>query len=230
LSAWTVSAKVMVEIMVESFCPCSGAWEYGFHTNLVPQIGDVIELTRFFDGAAAGTQACCNPSAPVNASCMHTTKECVANSLQRCVQEHYPHWQQWLEYTSCINGDCATRPDVAGCKNQMNVGQPESLQREQTCAKNLTMDWTVINECWNGEEGVKLMQQDADKCDGMVERYGLQGLPVVWVDGVLFSHFFDCSGNQDHQYQQLLIQAICDAARKSSDIDVHALDACKTMI
>lgn len=216
--------KVQVQVMVESYCPCSGAWEHAFSEEMSPLIGDIVEVTRFFDAKATGTQACCNPSTADASSCMHTLDECVADSLQRCVQEHYPKWEDWLSYSSCIIGDCDDRPAVLGCKTQMDVGRPKNLALEQQCAKSHEMDWGVISECWTGPEGVKLMQSDADKSDAVDEGYGLQGLPVVWVDGELFSVFFDCN-NSKPEYQKELISKIC----KSSTADPLPL-ACKQLL
>jgi len=204
-------AKVKVEVMVESFCPCSGSWEDTFLKDIIPQIGGLIVLDRFFDAAAKGTQGCCNPSANASATCMHGRAECVADSLQRCVQAHYPDWKQWLSYTACINGPCSHQPDALGCKTEFIVGSEKNLALEQACASNHTMSWEVISTCWNGTEGVRLMQQDADRGDAIVDRYGMKGLPVVWIDGKLFSHFWDCD-NSKKAYQDSLIKAVCAAS------------------
>jgi hypothetical protein len=203
--------KVKVEVMVESFCPCSGAWENGFLEDIVPQIANLIEVDRFFDAAAKGTQGCCNPSANASASCMHGRAECVADSLQRCVQAHYPDWKQWLSYTACINGPCTHQPDASGCKTEFIVGSEKNLALEQECAKNHTMSYEVISNCWKGSEGVALMQQDADRGDAKVDLYGKEGLPVVWINGTLLSHFFDCDISKK-SYQDSLIKAVCDAS------------------
>jgi len=203
--------KVKVELMAESFCPCSGAWEGEFLADIVPQIGSLIELDRFFDAAAKGTQGCCNPSAKASASCMHGRAECVADSLQRCVQAHYPDWKQWLSYTACINGPCSHRRDLFGCKSQDSVGSAKNLALEQECAQNHTMSWEVISDCWKGPEGVALMQKDADKGDAVGSRYGLKGLPVVWINGTILSHFWDCDVSKK-AYQDSLIKAVCAAS------------------
>lgn len=213
LAVYTVATdKVSVEIMVESFCPCSGAWEAGFAANFLPKVGDIVELTRFFDGKANGTQHCCNPSAGPIATCEHREAECIANSLQRCVQEHYPLYTQWLEFTNCVNGPCLDRPDEIGCKYQFSVGRSKSLLREQACARNLGMDWDAVNTCWTGDEGIALAQKDADKSDAIEERYGIlmKGEPVVWVDGKRVSTKWDC-GISGTKYQRVLLKAICDA-------------------
>merc|ERR1719454_2583393 len=125
--------------MIESFCPCSGAWEHGFLEDIAPKIGTLIELDRIFDATAIGTQGCCNPSANASAHCMHGRAECVADRLQRCVQAHYPDWTRWLSYTSCINGPCTHWGDVFGCKNMFSVGSEKNLALEKECASKHNM-------------------------------------------------------------------------------------------
>jgi len=49
-------ALVSVKVMVESFCPCSGAWEGNFQDSVSPAVGSIVNLTRIFDAAAKGTQ------------------------------------------------------------------------------------------------------------------------------------------------------------------------------
>jgi len=206
-----LASKVEVKVLVESYCPCSGAWEASFQDFLIPTLGSIIDLERIYDAGATGTQGCCNPSADQSeVHCMHGLEECVADSLQRCAQELYPVWNQWLNYTYCIQGDCENRPDAAGCKSQFIVGKDENLELEKQCAEEQNLDYDALTTCWQGEEGVSLMQSDADKCDHLGIDYGMHGLPTVWVNNVLFSTFFDCDGSTD-KYIQSLTQAICDA-------------------
>jgi len=200
------NGKVAVEIMVETYCPCSGAWEAAWERDIAPKIGEIAELSRFFDAKKNGTQGCCNPSADAGATCMHKQSECVADSLQRCVQEHYP--TNWLDFTNCISGPCGDdRPAISGCTYQFDIGTDKNLEREQACAQNLSMSWSTINECWQGEEGVQLMQGEADKSDSIELKYGISGLPVVWIDGQVFSTFMKCPTDS-----AALIQAICAAS------------------
>ena len=46
------AGKVPVVIMVESYCPCSGAWPFEFYEKLLPQIGELVTLDRFFDASS----------------------------------------------------------------------------------------------------------------------------------------------------------------------------------
>eukprot|EP01062_Namystynia_karyoxenos_P060964 TRINITY_DN527_c0_g1_i2.p2 TRINITY_DN527_c0_g1~~TRINITY_DN527_c0_g1_i2.p2 ORF type:complete len:248 (+),score=93.96 TRINITY_DN527_c0_g1_i2:110-853(+) len=221
--------KVPVTVIIESYCPCSGAWQYDFLTNIAPKVGDLVELKRSFDGSAKGSQHCCNPSAtgphtrlPVlpNGShmvtCFHGMAECVADRLQRCVQALYPEWRQWLNYSVCAMGSCAGRKEATGCSEQFKMGQAANLALEQQCAQQLGMDWAAIDKCWTGAQGVALMQQDADFDDAVQETYGMQGLPVVYVgkDNVMTSKFWDCASHSD-KYQAHLIGAICNATTAS---------------
>ena len=102
----TAPAPVPVDVIIESFCPCSATWEFMFATKIAPHFGNAVELRRWFDASAQGSQHCCDPSTagrkttplpivPKNSSlvtCFHTKVECTANRLQRCVQAHYPKW------------------------------------------------------------------------------------------------------------------------------------------
>jgi len=91
-----VGGKVSVVIMVESYCPCSGAWPYEFKEKLMPQIGELVTLDRFFDASSnpLASQGCCNPSPnksiPITNVCFHGKAECVADRLQACAQALYP--------------------------------------------------------------------------------------------------------------------------------------------
>ena len=69
--------KVHVVIMVESYCPCSGSWPFEFYHKLLPQIGDLVTLDRFFDASRSplASQACCDPRA-TNASIPPTNVCC----------------------------------------------------------------------------------------------------------------------------------------------------------
>lgn len=212
--------KVPVVIMVESFCPCSGAWPFEFYQKLLPQIGELVTLDRFFDASSSplASQGCCNPSpnktVPITNVCFHKEGECVADRLQACAQALYP--DKWLEYTVCINGPCAAEisgADMLGCKTQFDVGTAKNLAVEQHCAAKLNMSWAEINTCWTGAEGVKLMEASASRSDTGPYKavYGYEGLPVVWINGTRFSSFEQCEASSK-DYQAKFIKAVCVAS------------------
>lgn len=96
------------------------------------------------------------------------------------------------------------------------MGSPGHVAAEQACAEKQNFDWGTIKTCWDGKEGVQLMQADADHDNAVGEFYGMQGLPVVHVGGtrVSVSKFWDCNSNST-DYQARLISAICNATTLS---------------
>jgi len=233
--AMAADAKVVVEIMGESFCPCSAHWHASFSDDMLPLLGESVELRRFFDHKANGTQGCCNPSADLTtASCMHTTEECRANTVQMCAQEHYPEFHQWLAFTTCANGPCSSigfHPhDVLGCENSL-AKRFFDEERLEVCAESAGMEWAEIRECWEGEEGKQLAQIDADRGDAIEELYGKRGLPVVWVGGSVVSTDMDCAGSTK-EYQDVLIKAVCDAitATETGGMPLPLPDVCAALV
>ena len=129
--------KVPVTIMVEAYCPCSGAWPYELYTKLLPQIGELMELDRFFDASSSplASQGCCNPSPnktiPKSNVCFHGQNECVADRLQACAQALYP--DKWLEFTVCINGPCAAHEGLDVGFRLFRVTPPVGLVHARLC-------------------------------------------------------------------------------------------------
>jgi hypothetical protein len=226
----TSAPLVPVDVIIESFCPCSASFEYMFATEIAPKLGAFIELRRWFDASARGSQHCCDPSTegrkttplpiiPKNSSlvtCFHTKLECVANGLQRCVQAHHPAWRDWLAFSVCVNGNCTGKSDSDGCPDQAKVGSLEHLDAEKACAAQQGFDWTTIETCWHGDQSRKLAQADAAHDNDVKEFYGMQGLPVVHVGGqhLSVSKFWDCN-SRSAEYQARLIGAICNATTAS---------------
>ena len=200
---WAVKAaeKVVVEEFMESYCPCSGQWAADFAQYVVPAVGNIVELRRSMDGS---------PHDDGSVSCFHGASECRANTLGLCAQNQTDDWQQWLNYTVCLNGPChGPRADMKFCDFQYDVATSKGAQREVDCAAAAVLDYSQLMSCWNGTLGAKLLLDSAkyDKQTG--EKYGMQGLPVVRVNGDKFSHFWDC--NSHSTKLNSLITAICDA-------------------
>ena len=108
------------------------------------------------------------------------------------------------------------RASQDGCPDQAKVGSLLHAGAEKACSEKQGFNWTAIETCWRGDEGVKLMQADADHDDSVDEFYGMQGLPVVHVGGahVSVSKFWDCNA-RSKEYQARLIGAICNATTAS---------------
>eukprot|EP01048_Picozoa_sp_COSAG05_P005563 COSAG05_NODE_333_length_11249_cov_629.633094_5_plen_154_part_00 len=95
----------------------------------------------------------------------------------------YPAWKDWLAWSLCVNGDCAGKSDPGGCSDKAKVGTIGHIGAEKVCAAKQNFNWTLIETCSRGDEGVELMRADANHDNSVSEVYGMQGLPVVHVGG-----------------------------------------------
>ncbi len=88
--------KVNVTVYIESYCPCSGQWQFDFQKYIInTTIGSIVDLHRWWDGTA---------EANGNVTCFHGEDECLANQLNQCVQNMTTSsWQHWLNYTACLS-------------------------------------------------------------------------------------------------------------------------------
>ena len=194
--------KVNVTVYIESYCPCSGQWQFDFQKYIInTTIQDITTLYRYWDGKAESNG---------NVTCFHGPDECAANQLNECVQNMTGIWQLWLNYTACIDGYCQPRDDLQYCQYQYDIAKNEKgLKQEQLCAQKYNLDWDTINECSTSKAGLQLLWESAKHGNEAHEEYGIQGLPVVWVNETLFSTFWDCNAYQTQMVP--LVQAICEA-------------------
>lgn len=193
--------KVNVTVYVESYCPCSGQWQFDFQKYIInTTIGSIVTLHRYWDGTALDNG---------NVTCFHGENECLANQLQNCVQNMTgeDNWQLWLNYTACINGFCKPKKDLQYCQTQYDIGTSKGLTVEQECAQKYNLNWDNINKCSTSKEGLQLLWESAKHGNEAHEEYGIQGLPVVWVNQTLFSSFWDCDAYQTQMVP--LVQEIC---------------------
>eukprot|EP01061_Rhynchopus_euleeides_P002936 TRINITY_DN1226_c2_g1_i2.p1 TRINITY_DN1226_c2_g1~~TRINITY_DN1226_c2_g1_i2.p1 ORF type:complete len:238 (+),score=111.33 TRINITY_DN1226_c2_g1_i2:87-716(+) len=191
------ATPVTVEVFTESYCPCSGTFHEQYYNNIMPLIDSIAVLNRSWDGAAHGDTV----------KCFHGERECEANTLQACAQNMAgANYKQWLNYTVCINGPCKN----VGCPEQYSVAENSSLAREQSCAAAVGLDWNTMYSCYTGPLGKQLLMRDALFDSAEKEGYGLRGLPVVKVNGKLFSKFWDCDSYKA-DYHKALVQEVCAA-------------------
>ena len=61
-NAAAAADPVAVDVIIESFCPCSATWESTFATKIAPHFGSAVQLNRWFDASREGSQHCCDPS------------------------------------------------------------------------------------------------------------------------------------------------------------------------
>ena len=205
------SQKVNVTVYIESYCPCSGQWQFDFQKYIVnTTIQDITTLYRYWDGTA---------HADGNVTCFHGPDECSANQLNECVQNMTDTWQLWLNYTACIDGYCSPKVDLQYCQYQYDIGPRKNssrgLKQEELCAQKYNLDWNKINECSTSQAGYKLLWESAKHGNEAHEEYGIEGLPVVWVNESRFSTFWDCDAYETKMVP--LVERICDVYKSMNN-------------
>ena len=193
--------KVNVTVYIESYCPCSGEWQYNLQEYFInTTLGSLINLYRYWDGTA---------EADGNVTCFHGPDECLANQLNACAQNMSNTWEKYINYTVCLNGSpCIPKDDLIYCPNQGKIGKQKGIPIEQNCADIYGYNWDELYQCGTDKQGLQLLWESALHGNEANELYGLEGLPVVWVNNTRFSTFWDCNSYQTQM--KGLIQRVCN--------------------
>jgi hypothetical protein len=191
--------KVVVEANLEGYCPCAPQWEADFEQFVIPAVGDIVELRRYWDGT---------PKSDGSVKCFHGSTECEVNTFEECARTQAESWQQSLSYSNCWNNCSKEGFPKRTCAGQ--YGFPKDTSLAQTCADKHGLNWTSIAACAaDPTVGGKLLWNSSKFADthGLTP-YGMKGLPVVFVDGKQESKFWDCNSHGSGHAK--LIQAICN--------------------
>jgi hypothetical protein len=199
-------AKVQVRVFTESLCPCAAQWVHDFQLHTLGAVGDLIEVERYLDGTAEEDGS---------VWVFHGEREYLSQKQEVCVQSLAEEQGEdghlaSLEWTACVNGSCAGPSGEWGldyCDSQGDVASEGGLEKAEECAESLSLAWEDIDGCANSEEGDILHWESTIVGNDSDVVYGMQGLPVVWVDGEAISDFWDCDSFSTKQSG--LIQAVC---------------------
>ena len=216
--------NVNVTVFGMTECPCWGMWQHEFHDLVMSTgVGDIIDLYYYWSGTLDGGGA--DPDG--NITCFHGPVECSGNILVECAKEvstmsiETPSmYQQWINYTYCIYGPCteiwtknnsnSTYWDQFACEYGQFIGRDLDfiIEREKQCAIDFGLDWNEIYECWTNGTGLELTWKSMKHSYDCGVKYGIQGLPVVWINDERFSTFEDCTAYQTKMVP--FINKICD--------------------
>ncbi len=201
--------RVRLTVFTESLCPCAAQWIYDFRESVLPAVGEIIRIERYVDGSAHGDGS---------VTSFHGSREVSLQQNEVCVQ-HLAAEQgdadggfiASLLWTACINGACSGPGGSFGlefCEHQGNVDEEGENEVGRACAEQLGLSFEEIYTCATGELGQQLHWESSSYGNTSEVTYGMQGLPVVWINGERHSEFWDCNSHSDALTG--LIDLVCD--------------------
>ena len=135
-------------------------------------------------------------------TCFHGKKECDFETYLVCSQKLFGD-ENTLLWNECVDGDCdGDYKQMKPCKTQYVNPSNDTLM--ETCGYGTLgsgFKYDDLKSCATSATGQDLLLQNAQKFNF---KYGLQGLPVVEVNGKVVSTFFSC-----HVSMTKVIDAIC---------------------
>lgn len=119
--------------------------------------------------------------------CQHGQDECTGNMVEACAMKYHPKTEDHLPFILCLEN-----------------GENSPARDGQKCAKAQGWsDWTDINTCVNGKEGVALMHAIAQKTGALQPPHTYVPWPVL-------------NGSPLDPDSSDLTQAVCKAYKGSS--------------
>mgnify|MGYP001166544709 CR=1 FL=1 len=213
--------RVELVVFTESLCPCAAQWVWDLSEYVLPAVGDILKVERYLDGSA-------NEDGSV--SVFHGSSELRSQTYEVCVQHIADSltgdgFLQSLAWTACINGECTGPGGTFGleyCDHQGMLGEGEGTENAEACAAALELPWEEVHTCATGDLGQSLHWESSSFGNNNGVTYGMQGLPVVWLNGERISSFWDC--NSYGTQMRPLISAICEAYQGSEKPEACVTD------
>jgi len=176
------ASPVKVDVHFETYCPDSIAFYLGqvFPTWSKLKDSGVLDLNLFVYGKAF--------SIPLNDgsyafSCQHGQKECDVNTIENCIIKHSGDRNVYMPVIKCIEED----------RNHLAVSQQ--------CSESYGLNWSEIETCWKGDEGMELMYKTGEVTHNLDPK--LNWVPWVVLNGVHTDEIQDAAIND-------LTKLVCD--------------------
>jgi hypothetical protein len=202
-AAAAANSTILVEMYSDAQCPCSAQFTWDIKNLMDDPDFEAVDMRLWFvGGGATGTEP---------GKCIHGEGECVGQRFFVCAQNmsrshsrpplpptptapglfgpSYRQTSQWLEFQRCAYGPCDGSMAVLGashpCKTYTTFNEFTKNDIMQRCAKQVGLDWGELSACGGGARGQALLTQSGEVSKQRHVEYGLQGLPVVRINGVL---------------------------------------------
>lgn len=191
------NTTILVEMYSDAQCPCSAQFQSDIKLLLDdPEFLTVDFRLWFVGGGVTGTEP---------GKCIHGEGECVGQRFFVCAQNmsrveahlpptatpgmfgpSYRQSQTWLDFQHCAYGKCDGSAAILGgpCKTYTTFNEFTKNDIMKNCAAKLGLNWGDLSACGSGSRGQMLLTQSGTVSKDRHIEYGLQGLPVVHINGV----------------------------------------------
>jgi hypothetical protein len=191
---------VRIDMYSDAQCPCSAQATSDMKALLDDPAFAAVDFNLWFvGGGITGTEP---------GKCIHGEDECVGQRFFSCAQNMSlaavpgavglrggefsgPSYRQsplWLEFQRCSYGPCDGSAAILGpshpCKTYTTFTETTKNTIMRDCAAKLNISWTELAGCGLGARGQALMAGSGQVSKQRKVEYGLQGLPVVRINGV----------------------------------------------
>ena len=184
------SDLVLLEDFSMALCPCSALFASDLDAKMLrdPTFSAIVDFRQPFVGTPFANASKGGPT-----KCFHGEGECKFQSWLLCAQNQSAPWpgRAWWDFQLCVDGTCSdSGSKLSPCTAQYENPGNATLLRD--CSARAGLDFDALSACATGAEGAALMDASARYASAQGVSYGMQGLPVVRVNGKQISKFWDC--------------------------------------
>lgn len=152
--------RVNITLYYEGLCPGC----HGFILNqLWPTYGRLEEYLNV-DILPFGNARMKEVNGTIVFTCQHGPDECYVNAVQTCAVKYVHPTRKLLDFVACM------------------LRYPDPTKAGEPCAEKVSTDWTVLDRCSRGSEGVELLYEMGKRTRG--HQPPIQYVPWVDVNGV----------------------------------------------
>lgn len=180
---------VLVEMFSDAQCPCSAQFVSDIAKTLAtPGADTLVDFNQYFVSGSFLSNK------PAPDKCIHGAKECLGQRFFLCARGDWGNASTfrsssaWLDFQRCAYGPCSGCAAIKGpqcpCEQYTNFTDVGNGILEG-CARDLQLSWSELEGCATGASGrgEQLFEASSNHAYGAGVFYGLQGLPVVHVNG-----------------------------------------------
>ncbi|KFM58934.1 Gamma-interferon-inducible lysosomal thiol reductase, partial [Stegodyphus mimosarum] len=158
----TSPEKVQLDIYYETDCPDSMRFVTRQLYPLYREMESILDIRLIPYGKAREYYN--TETKKYDFMCHHGPSECYGNTVQSCVISLYPEKKDQMNFIDCMEN------------------YPRPSQSAAKCARRMSLDWNKIEKCASGDEGNRLLHENAQLTENLNPR--LYFVPWIVVNKV----------------------------------------------